>query len=109
MNELLQKTKLFFVRKQKTPVKESVRNPYRDWAVLFGVSFLLLIILFGLNTYLFYGIKNSSLFGVSGESVTTSRKYDHEALDKTIKDYLKKENEFGEIKKGTATITDPSK
>ena len=110
MKEFTSKIKKFFVQEQKINKKRGTTgNPYKDWAILFTASALILIGLFSFNAYLFYSIKNGTLFGSAEILKSSVKKYDHEGLDKLIRNQFEKEKTFEEIKENLVEIVDPSR
>ena len=108
MQHFLEKIKSF-TKKAKVAEKKPLFEPYHDWAVLFGSASLLLVLLFIVNAYFFFAIQDGIFFGLIEEAPTTSRKYNHDELDKMLTHFLERGFEFEALKDSPPVIVDPSK
>ena len=108
MQKVLEKIKIFFTKKSPGGVKGVLCTPYRDWVVLFCTTILLLAIVFGVNAYLFFAIQDDSLLGQANRAKGNTAQYNHEMLDKILKGFLDREEQFEKIKINLPKANDPS-
>lgn len=96
-------SQLFDRDKLKTPLK-----PYRDWAILLTVFFLILIILSAGNVYLFKQINKKRFFTKETSIRENVEMLNTEVLTETIGLFNKKTEEFEKLRNQKPDVVDPS-
>jgi len=83
-------------------------KPGRDWAVLLGIFFLLLIFVAAANTYLFIQINTDQIFTQKRTTGEEIEMLDTETLKSTIELFDARSENFDNLLKQKPSIVDPS-
>jgi hypothetical protein len=97
--------KKFFIRKHKAV---GVRNPNKDWLMIFGTFIVLFIISVIVGGYLFWGISSGTLFLPSSEAQADPILLDKQALTTISAIYQNKEDTLNTLASSSPAVVDPS-
>ncbi|MDO8492371.1 MAG: hypothetical protein Q7S34_01890 [bacterium] len=104
----LKNIKRFFKKKETATEQKPLRNPYRDWVVIFVFVVMMFIAVSAYSAYVFLGIQQETAFS-AGDIVTPSvKKISPQKLDEALQLITNRQKTFEELKIKRPTIADPS-
>ncbi|MCC2630956.1 MAG: hypothetical protein K0S38_765 [Candidatus Paceibacter sp.] len=97
--------KKFFIRKHKAV---GVRNPNKDWLMIFGTFIIFFVLSVILGGYMFWGISSGTLFLPSSEAEAEPVLLDKQALTTISAIYQTKEDKLNALASSSPAVVDPS-
>lgn len=84
------------------------RHPSRDWRVVVGVAFVLVLLLIAFAGYLFVKISAGEIFIVDSETNESAQPINRVLLQDALAGFRDKAETFTEVQDGIEPIVDPS-